>query len=236
MSEAKNPMLKSYPSFNLFFTRALKASARPMAKSRNAIVSPVDGRISEVGTISTDTIIQAKQYDYSVQTLLGGNPALANRFHDGSFINIYLSPSDYHRIHMPITGELESMIYVPGRLFSVSPSAVRNIPQLFTRNERVISIFKTELGCVAMVKVGALFVSSIDTVWHGPVTPRRPKTLHWWDYEPGSIRQLQRGEEAARFNMGSTVILLFEPGKLSWQPELAPHRPIKLGELIATAL
>ena len=236
MSLAKNPDIKGYPDFNHFFTRELRANARPIADAPNAIVSPVDGRISAIGLIKNGTIIQAKQHSYSLQSLLGGDAELASQFENGSFINIYLSPSDYHRIHMPVTGELQSMIYVPGRLFSVSPSTVRSVPRLFARNERVVSIFESELGSFAMVKVGALFVSSIDTVWHGSITPRRPKTLQRWDYEAGSRPQLQRGEEAARFNMGSTVILLFEAGKLSWQTELQPHRPVKLGERIATAL
>ncbi|MBL4850814.1 MAG: phosphatidylserine decarboxylase [Gammaproteobacteria bacterium] len=236
MSQAKNPDIESYPDFNHFFTRELRADARPIAKAPGAIVSPVDGRISEVGLINDDTIIQAKNHSYSMQSLLGGDTQLASRFNNGSFINIYLSPRDYHRIHMPLTGELQSMIYVPGRLFSVSPSAVRSVPGLFARNERVISIFDSEIGSFAMVKVGALFVSSIDTVWHGAVTPRRPKTLEKWDYATGSRPKFERGEEVARFNMGSTVILLFEPGKLSWPTDLAPHQPMNLGELIAIAL
>ncbi len=236
MSQAKVSDIRSYRDFNQFFTRELRADARPITNTPGAIVSPVDGRVSQVGHIQHGTIIQAKRHHYSVQALLGGDADLARRFENGSVINIYLSPSDYHRIHMPLAGELQSMIYVPGRLFSVSPAAVRSVPRLFARNERVISVFESELGSFAMVKVGALFVSSIDTVWHGAVTPRRPKTLQRWDYEPGSRPQLERGEEAARFNMGSTVILLFEPEQLSWQTELAPHRPVRLGELIGSAL
>ncbi len=236
MSQAKNPDITGYPDFNHFFTRELRAGVRPIANVSGGIVSPVDGRISEIGLINDDTIIQAKNHSYSMQSLLGGDAQLASRFNNGSFINLYLSPRDYHRIHMPLAGELQSMIYVPGRLFSVSPSTVRSVAGLFARNERVISIFDSELGNFAVVKVGALFVSSIDTVWHGAVTPRRPKTLERWDYDTASRPKFERGEEAARFNMGSTVILLFEPGKLSWQTDLAPHRPMNLGELIAMAL
>ncbi len=252
MSQAVNPDIKGYPDFNHFFTRELRADARPIVDAANAIVSPVDGRISEVGIINNDTIVQAKNHSYSLLTLLGGDASLAERFNNGSFVNIYLSPSDYHRIHMPITGTLKSMTYIPGRLFSVSPSAVRSVPRLFARNERVVSLFESELGYFAMVKVGALFVSSIDTVWQGAITPRRKyswgaprrkcpwgtpqrsKSLESWHYDETSQITLQRGEEAARFNMGSTVILLFEPGKLTWQQDLQPHRPVKLGELIAT--
>lgn len=236
MSQALNPDIKGYPDFNHFFTRELRADARPIANSTNAIVSPVDGRISEIGLINNDTIIQAKNHSYSMRALLGGDLKLAERFNNGSFVNIYLSPRDYHRIHMPITGTLKSMTYVPGRLFSVSPSTVRSVPRLFARNERVVSIFESELGNFAMVKVGALFVSSVDTVWQQSITPRRPKSLETWHYNDSSKVTLQRGEEAARFNMGSTVILLFEPGKLQWQQTLKPHHPVKLGELIATTL
>lgn len=233
MSQAENPDITRYPDFNHFFTRSLSAGARPIAQQKGAVISPVDGRISELGEIKADTIVQAKGYRYSIETLLGGDAEAAKRFFNGSFINIYLSPRDYHRIHMPVTGELQSMTYVPGRLFSVSPSAVRSIPQLFTRNERVVSLFDSELGYFAMVKVGALFVSSIDTVWHGAVTPRKPRTLQRWDYQQGVQPRLERGDEAARFNMGSTVILLFEPGKLTWKADLCPHRPVQLGEIIA---
>ena len=233
MSQALNSDLSSYPDFNHFFTRELSADARPISDSPGAIISPVDGCISAFGSINSGTIFQAKGHDYSVQSLLGGDENLAKRFHNGSFINIYLSPRDYHRIHMPLTGTLQSMIYVPGRLFSVSPSAVRTVPKLFARNERVISLFESALGSFAMVKVGALFVSSIDTVWHGSITPRRPKTIERWDYNATPQHELSRGVEAARFNMGSTVILLFEADKLTWLDNLVAQKPLQLGQQIA---
>ncbi len=236
MSQAKNPDLLSYPSFNHFFTRELSPEARPITDASGAIVSPVDGRISAIGEIKSDTIFQAKGFYYSLNDLLGENAELTKQFENGHFINIYLSPRDYHRIHMPVSGKLQTMTYVPGRLFSVSPSAVRSVPRLFSRNERVVSIFDSELGKLALIKVGALFVSSIDTVWHGSVTPRTPKTIHHWQYQSEDQQTLRRGEEAARFNMGSTVILLFEPNKISWSNDLMPHQALQLGSQIGKAL
>lgn len=234
MAEAlvEDPTL--YEHFNAFFTRALKPEARPIARQPGEICCPVDGAVSQGGQIRDGRIFQAKGQDYSLQELLGGDPALSAQFEQGAFLNLYLSPRDYHRIHMPLAGKLKEMIYVPGRLFSVSPATVRAIPRLFARNERVISVFETAAGPMAMIKVGAIFVSSTETVWAGEIAPRGS---HPWrsSYASEAHTQLKHGEEVARFNMGSTVILLFARDRVHWRQELLQHaHPVRMGACIGT--
>ncbi len=210
MSEALEEAPTAYPTFNAFFTRALKPEARPMPDDPDAILSPADGTISQMGPIEGDTIFQAKGHGFTTAELLGGDEALAEEFRDGWFATIYLSPRDYHRVHMPMTGTLRKMIHVPGRLFSVAPFTVRTVPKLFARNERVACIFDTECGPMALVLVGAINVGSIETVWAGEVTPPAGNrvTTHQYNQPRQVGPTIRRGEEAGRFNMGSTAIIL----------------------------
>ena len=187
MDEAEQPELKCYPNFNAFFTRALKPEARPIDPQTNTVVSPADGVISEIGDIASDSLIQAKRMHYSAQSLLGGDASDASPFIDGQFATIYLAPKDYHRLHMPITGTLTKMIHIPGRLFSVNPTTAQAVPNLFARNERVVTLFDTEIGPMALVLVGAMIVASIETVWHGIVTPPKRSSIQRWDYQDKSI-------------------------------------------------
>ena len=227
MSEAANPDTASYKSFNEFFTRPLKASARPLAST--AFVSPVDGAISQCGAIAGDQVFQAKGHSYSTRALVGGDAALAAQFQDGAFATLYLSPRDYHRIHMPCAGRLTRMIYVPGDLFSVNPTTARGVPGLFARNERVVCVFEGEHGPFVMVLVGATIVGSMATVWHGVVNPPRPGKVREWTYEMGNIT-LAQGEEMGRFLLGSTVVMLFPKGVMRFNADWTPTRPIVMGE------
>jgi len=234
MAEAANSSLESYPSFNEFFTRALAPGARPLAQA--ALVCPVDGAISQVGAISGERIFQAKGHDYSVAALVGGEAALAAQFHGGHFATLYLSPKDYHRIHMPCAGRLLRMIHVPGALFSVNPTTARGVPGLFARNERVVCLFQATDGTpFVLVLVGATIVGSMATVWHGVVYPSRPGTLREWDYAGQDI-VLQQGDEMGRFLLGSTVVLLF-PGctgaPLRFNPAWAPGGAVRMGQAMA---
>ncbi len=233
MEEAQEPNPSAYPDFNRFFTRALKAEARPLASQDNAIICPVDGTVSQLGKIEGDQIFQAKGRHYSLATLLGNDDTWSRTFHDGSFATLYLSPRDYHRIHMPISGKLQEMIHVPGRLFSVNPTTVKRVPNLFARNERVICLFETEPGPMAMILVGAIFVASIDTVWHGTITPPTHHEIQHWDYHAHPVT-LQEGEEMGRFNMGSTVILLFGKDAIAFNNELAHGNHVQMGQLLGT--
>lgn len=233
MSLAVEENPESYPSFNAFFTRQLKSDARPIDLD-SRLVSPVDGTVSQAGNILNGNIFQAKGHTYTLMELLGGNSQLAEEFNDGQFTTIYLSPRDYHRIHMPANGKLRSMYHVPGRLFSVSPQTTRDVPRLFARNERLVNIFDSDQGPFALIMVGAIFVSSMDTVWSGTVTPRRQRPTAW-HYSQEQDINLEKGEEMGRFNMGSTVILLFPKNKLEWNPELIPGKQVKMGESIADA-
>ena len=192
----------SYSSFNHFFTRKLQPNARPITADAQAIISPVDGIVYQVGKINDGRIIQAKGMDFSVQELLGGNETLANEFTAGDFTTIYLAPKDYHRIHMPITGTLREMIYIPGRLFSVNPVTTNNIPRLFVRNERVACVFETSIGKVAIVLVGALVVGSIHTVFAGQITPTKFKSVQNWTYDANYLT-LARAAELGHFQLGS---------------------------------
>jgi phosphatidylserine decarboxylase len=234
MSIAKQSDPGEYNSFNAFFTRQLNSTARPIDNSIQSIISPVDGSVSQYGRINADKLLQAKGKNYTLVSLLGGDQALAAKFTDGDFITLYLSPKDYHRIHMPMNGELQSMIYIPGKLFSVSPGTTQGIDNLFARNERVINLFKTNIGNVALIMVGAIFVGSMETVWAGEITPKdiRKKTIQHYSETDKKIR-LPKGTEAGRFNMGSTVILLFEKGKLNWNKNIAVDSKINMGQIIA---
>jgi phosphatidylserine decarboxylase len=231
MAEAANPDTASYKSFNEFFTRSLRADARPLAET--AFVSPVDGAISQCGPIDGDQVFQAKGHSYSTRALVGGDAALAAQFEQGEFATLYLSPRDYHRIHMPCTGRLTRMIHVPGELFSVNPTTARGVPGLFARNERVVCVFEGEHGPFVMVLVGATIVGSMATVWHGVVNPPRPGTLREWSYEMGSI-SLAKGEEMGRFLLGSTVVMLFPKGAVQFENDWTPTRPIGMGEAMGT--
>lgn len=228
LSEAAQTDPAAYPSFNAFFTRALRAEVRPIADEPEAVACPADGRISQIGSIENNFIIQAKDRGFTVDALLGDR-ATAERFAGGEFVTLYLSPRDYHRVHMPVAGSLLHMRHIPGRLFSVNPAAVRSVPQLFARNERVISLFETSAGAMALVLVGALNVGSIETVWAGELTPKRGKRVRNWNYKPGEI-QLCKGAEAGRFNMGSTVILLFSRGRVHWAAALKEDSRVLAGQ------
>ena len=230
MSEAANPDPASYPSFNEFFTRALKPGARPLAQAD--LLCPVDGAISQFGAIRRDQILQAKGHDYSTTALVGGDAALAARFDDGHFATLYLSPKDYHRIHMPCDGRLLRMLYVPGDLFSVNPTTARGVPGLFARNERVVCVFESARGPFVLALVGATIVGSMATVWHGVVNPPRAAQLREWRYDGGQI-VLKQGDEMGRFLLGSTVVMLFPAGSLQFNPDWAPARAVRLGEAMA---
>ena len=223
MAEAANPDPAAYASFNEFFTRPLRAGARPLAAAD--FICPVDGAISQFGAIERDQIFQAKGHHYSTTALVGGDRELAAQFDDGSFATIYLSPRDYHRIHMPCAGRLTRMIHVPGELFSVNPVTARGVPGLFARNERVVCVFETSHGPFVLVLVGATIVGSMATVWHGVVNPPRPGSIREWHYADQEIA-LRQGEEMGRFLLGSTVVLLFPKGAVGFNPEWAPARPV----------
>jgi phosphatidylserine decarboxylase len=234
MAEAANPDITSYASFNDFFTRALKPGARPLAQA--PLLCPVDGAISQFGRIDGERIFQAKGHDYTATALLGGDTALAAHFHGGHFATLYLSPKDYHRIHMPCAGKLLRMVHVPGALFSVNPTTARGVPGLFARNERVVCVFDGARGPWVLVLVGATIVGSMATVWHGLVNPPRPGTLREWSYHGQDI-QLAQGAEMGRFLLGSTVVMLFganaaEP--LQFSPAWKPGSAIRMGELMAS--
>ena len=231
MAEAANPDTASYKSFNEFFTRPLKAGARPLAHAD--YLSPVDGAISQFGAIEKDQIFQAKGHHYSTQALVGGDAALAAQFDNGHFATLYLSPRDYHRIHMPCDGRLLRMIHVPGELFSVNPTTARGVPGLFARNERVVCVFEGKNGPFVLTLVGATIVGSMATVWHGIVNPPRPGELRDWSYTDKNIR-LKKGEEMGRFLLGSTVVMLFPAKSLQFNPDWTPTRPIRMGEAMGS--
>lgn len=233
MGEALQPDTAAYPSFNDFFTRALRPDARPLAQA--PLTCPVDGAVSQLGDIRQGSLLQAKGHTYTTSALLGGDGALATQFEGGQFITLYLSPRDYHRIHMPCAGRLVRMVYIPGSLFSVNPTTARNVPGLFARNERVVCLFKTAFGLMAMTLVGATIVGSMCTVWHGQVNPPRPGIIRQWDYEQEHFT-LAQGEEMGRFQLGSTVIMLLPAGRTAWHGDWAPGRPVRMGESMAQRL
>ena len=233
MSEAAQSDISHYKSFNEFFTRPLKAGARPLAKAD--FICPVDGAISQFGDIKADQIFQAKGHQYSTLAMLAGDRGLAEKFQDGHFATLYLSPKDYHRIHMPCAATLKSMTYVPGDLFSVNPLTAQNVPGLFARNERVICEFDSSHGTFVLILVGATIVGSMETTWHGVINPPRVGRVTTWTYEDHRI-QFEQGEEMGRFLLGSTVVMLFPKNTLKFNQAWAPAKAIQLGEKMATTL
>ena len=233
MSEAENPDIASYNSFNDFFTRPLKAGARPLAAAD--FVCPVDGAISQFGAIDDEHMVQAKGHHFTTTGLVGGDTTLAAQFRDGSFANLYLSPRDYHRLHMPCDGKLTRMIYVPGALFSVNPTTARGVANLFARNERVVCVFESpEYGPFVMVLVGATIVGSMATVWHGVVNAKRSGKVSEWSYDDQDI-VLKKGQEMGRFLLGSTIVMLFRPDTIVFNPDWAPERSVRLGEVMGNS-
>lgn len=231
MAESFIEDIDAFKSFNHFFTRELKPNLRPITTELGAIACPADGAISQIGPITQGNIFQAKGKSFTATDLLGGSPERAAPFNNGVFSTIYLAPKDYHRLHMPLTGTLREMVHIPGRLFSVNTVTANNVPGLFARNERVVAIFDTEIGPMALVLVGAIFVCSIETVWHGEVTPPTVSGVQTWQYQDNTI-VLNIGEELGRFNMGSTIIVLFGQDKVQWLKELSAGTPVKLGQKI----
>ena len=236
MDEAVERDPYAYPTFNAFFTRALKDGARPVAPEPDAIASPVDGTCSQAGRITHGRVFQAKGHDFSIVSLLGGTPSVGAPFFHGDFATIYLAPRDYHRIHMPVDGRLTKMIHVPGRLFAVNPPAVRRIGGLFARNERVACLFDTAAGPMAVVMVGALFVGSVETVWAGEVTPPTRGRVTTWTYDGDDAPRFKRGDEIGRFNMGSTVIVAFGKDRAAFDPMLEAEVRVQMGERIGAVL
>jgi phosphatidylserine decarboxylase len=226
LSEAADPNPEHYSSFNDFFTRALRDDARPVAG--DAVVSPADGRISQIGRIDGDKLLQAKGHDFTLEALLAGDRRSAALFRNGLFATIYLSPRDYHRVHLPMAGTLESMVFVPGDLFSVSTATTQLVPGLFARNERVICHFSTAIGPVAVILVGAIFVGSMETIWHGEVRGNRGEPTRWV-YRGDQRRPFDTGAEIGRFNMGSTVIMLLPEGGPQWLSHLEANQPVRMG-------
>lgn len=237
MAIAAEPDPAAYRCFNAFFTRSLRSDARPLAGEEGCVLSPVDGAVSQSGQIIDGRIFQAKGRDYSLEELVGGDKSLIEAFEEGSFATIYLSPRDYHRIHMPLAGQLSKMLHVPGRLFSVSPSTTRTVPRLFSRNERVVNLFETDAGPMAVIMVGAIFVASIDTVWAGTVAPLS-RSVRSWDYGDSAPEPLvfDQGAEIGRFNMGSTIVLLFGKEAVAWSSAMEPDAKLNMGQSIGTLL
>ncbi len=229
LAEAEQTDASGYPSFNAFFTRALQSGTRPVDPAPDALVSPVDGRVSQIGRVRDGLLVQAKGRNYSVAALLGDSNADAERLSGGSFATLYLAPHNYHRIHMPCGARLKHMRYVPGRLFSVNETSVAGIDQLFARNERLVCTFDGP-GRMVLCMVGALFVGSMETVWHGAVTPARDRRVTDFVYTgTPTAREFIKGEEMGRFNMGSTVILLFEEGRVEWDERLGARSEVRVG-------
>ncbi len=235
MSEAKHSDPACFKTFNDFFTRELRDGIRPIVAGEENIVMPVDGKVSQLGDIKIGRLFQAKGHDFSLRELLGGRDDIAAPFDDGLFSTIYLSPQDYHRIHMPITGKLEQMIFIPGDLFSVNPLTAENVPNLFARNERAVAIFSTAIGPMAMVLVGATIVASIETVWSGTIAPTTNKEIRYWDYKDQDIT-LEKGAEMGRFKLGSTIVALFPKDSVHFPEDLQAGSVTRLGELFATTI
>jgi phosphatidylserine decarboxylase len=231
MAEAAEMNLDYYSSFNAFFTRLLRNGVRPISESD--IVSPVDGVVSQVGLVTSGQIVQAKGQEYSVLALLGGDDAVTSEFVGGQFATIYLSPKDYHRIHMPVTGTLRKMRYIPGKLFSVSPRTARAVPDLFARNERVAVTFDTDFGPMVMVLVGAIFVGSMETIWAGQITPNYGKVIQQWTYDGEQAITIEKGQEMGRFNMGSTVVVLVGKGAALFNDQVEAEATIQLGNAMS---
>jgi phosphatidylserine decarboxylase len=235
MNEALEQDINSFKSFNDFFTRELNPAVRPLTTTPNAIACPADGSVSQAGKINDGEIFQAKGKSFTATDLLGGDPARAEPFNNGIYTTIYLSPKDYHRLHMPLTGTLREMVHIPGRLFSVNTATTQSVPGLFARNERVAALFDTDAGPMALVLVGAIFVSSIETVWHGVVTPPSITSVRSWKYQENAP-VLKIGQEMGRFNMGSTIIVLFGNKKAKWDSNFTAEKVVRLGEHIGDTL
>jgi phosphatidylserine decarboxylase len=238
MSEAAESDWHHYRDFNHFFTRALRKGIRPLAEGQRILCCPVDGTVSQVGSIADDLLLQAKGCLFSLTRLLGGDEQRACAFRDGNFVTLYLSPRDYHRIHMPTAGQLREMIHIPGKLFSVSPLTTRVVPEVFARNERVVTIFATAAGAMALVLIGAINVASIETVWAGVITPPLGKAMRTWIYpeaESAAVN-LDKGAELGRFNMGSTVILLFTQGAIRWNSQIRAGAHVRMGQRLGEIL
>nr|WP_297399689.1 archaetidylserine decarboxylase [uncultured Marinobacter sp.] len=233
MSEAVESDPTAYPSFNAFFTRALKPGLRPIAEGEKTLVSPVDGAISQLGQVSGDRVFQAKGQSFSLTELLGGDSQRAAVFAEGEFSTIYLAPRDYHRIHMPMAGVLREMVYVPGKLFSVNPVTAENVPNLFARNERVACLFDTDAGPMAMVLVGAMIVGSVETTWGGVVAPGTGQVTAT-RYEGEQALEFAKGQEMGRFRLGSTVILVMPKGRVTWNENQVAGKTVRLGEAFGT--
>lgn len=238
LAEALEPEPCAYPDFNAFFTRALKPGARTIAVGDRVVCCPVDGAVSQIGVAQADTLLQAKGQTFSLTALLGGDAEWARPFQGGAFTTLYLSPRDYHRIHLPLAGQLREMVHIPGALFSVSPLTTRVVPELFARNERVATLFDTPLGPMALVLVGAINVASIETVWAGAITPPLGATIRRWSYPPQGTgaASFDKGAEIGRFNMGSTVILLFGPEAVRWESTLQAGTTVQMGQRLGEAL
>ncbi|MCW4631524.1 MULTISPECIES: archaetidylserine decarboxylase [Marinomonas] len=228
MSEAINSDALSYRNFNDFFTRAIRPELRPICNEENSIACPADGAVSQLGNIEHGTLFQAKCHYYSLTSLLGGDASLSNLFLGGSFATVYLSPKDYHRVHMPLSGKLTKMIHIPGKLFSVNKVTAEQIPNVFARNERTVCLFDTEAGPMAVILVGAMIVASIETVWAGQVTPFN-KNIVTWDYKELNNIEIKKGEEMGRFKLGSTAIVLFGKNAVNWEESLQADTPTKMG-------
>ncbi|MBJ7553246.1 archaetidylserine decarboxylase [Marinomonas spartinae] len=235
MSEAVNSNALSYRNFNDFFTRAIRPELRPICDEDNSIVCPADGAISQIGKIEYGTLYQAKGHTYSLTSLLGGDAALSDQFLGGSFATVYLSPRDYHRVHIPLTGKLTKMIHIPGKLFSVNKVTAEQIPSVFARNERTVCLFDTEAGPMAVILVGAMIVASIETTWAGQVTPFN-KNVVTWDYQDLSNIEIQKGEEMGRFKLGSTAIVLFGKDAVKWEENLQADSKTKMGMKFGTVI
>ncbi|WP_273204884.1 archaetidylserine decarboxylase [Marinobacter subterrani] len=233
MSEAAESDPEAYPSFNAFFTRALKPGLRPLAEGEKTLVSPVDGAISQLGQVTGDRVFQAKGQSFSLSELLGGDELTTESFSGGEFATIYLSPKDYHRIHMPVAGTLRQMIHIPGKLFSVNPVTAENVPNLFARNERVACIFDTAAGPMAMVLVGAMIVGSVETRWAGVVAPGS-KEVTSTRYQGEQAIEFAKGEEMGRFRLGSTVVLVMPKGTVTWNSDQVAGKTVRLGEAFGT--
>jgi phosphatidylserine decarboxylase len=228
MDEALIQDIEAFKSFNHFFTRELKPGVRQQTWENGAIACPADGQVSQAGTVAAGRIFQAKGKEFTATELLGGDSARAEPFNSGHFTTIYLSPKDYHRLHMPLAGSLREMVHIPGRLFSVNTATTNSVPGLFARNERVAAIFDTEAGPMALILVGAIFVSSIETVWHGVVSPPTIESVRSWQYRDNPPK-LAKGEEMGRFNMGSTIIVLFGKNQMTWNEDLMIRSDSKTG-------
>lgn len=227
MSEAIKPTANDYETFNDFFTRHLKPGCRPISEA--TIVSPADGSICEFGNIENQTLLQAKNHSYTLSALLANNPAMIKQFDGGSYLTVYLAPKDYHRVHMPYNGKIAKMIHVPGNLYSVNIETAKNIPNIFANNERVITLFNSDLGPFAVILVGACLVAGIHIKWHGQVSPRKSKGITSWSY-PNQDTLLKKGDELGHFQFGSTAIILFPKNTVAWNKALAVGSEVTMGQ------